>query len=352
MNILFLVPYPTGEAPSQRFRYEQYLDILKDHGHTYSIKPFWNNHSWHVLYTDRTTRKVFGLVQGLVGRISCLFYLKKFDCVFVHREATPLGPPFMEWVITRFCGIPLIYDFDDSIWLPDNITNLNFISILKFRNKVNRICGWSHKISCGNSFLANYARKFNSEVIINPTTIDTQNYHIPQEAENLAPVIGWTGTHTTLPYLDPILPLLTILSERFDFIFKVICNQEPKYDLPGFQFVEWNKKKEISELNSIDIGIMPLPNTEWAKGKCGFKVLQYMALEKATVASSVGVNSSIITHGHDGLLCSTESDWLDALEKLLESYELRRQLGKNGRTTVERSYSLASNQNNFLKIFS
>jgi glycosyltransferase involved in cell wall biosynthesis len=142
------------------------------------------------------------------------------------------------------------------------------------------------------------------------------------------------------------------LSQRYRFITKVICNEKPAFELPNLQFNTWCKTTEIEDLNAIDIGIMPLPNSLWTQGKCGFKLLQYMALEKAAVASAVGVNSEIIHHGQNGLLCQDDSDWYKNLELLLQNHELRIRLGRNGRNTVEKRYSKSSNTDSFLSLFS
>ncbi len=353
MHILFLVPYPIGSAPSQRFRFEQYFSLLVKNGYSYEVRPFWDINIWHLLYCKgHLIKKIIGLIKGYWGRISCLLSINRFDKVFVHREVTPLGLPLFEYLISKVFKIPLVYDFDDTIWLHDShITRNTFLSWLKYSKKVSSICRWSHKISCGNQYLANYARQYNSIVFINPTTIDTVSYHIPQYHENDPIVIGWTGTHSTIPYLEMLLPALEELSTKQYFIFKVICNVPPTFNLPGLKFIEWKKEQEIEDLNSIDIGIMPLVDNAWTKGKCGFKILQYMALKKATIASAVGVNTEIIDHGHNGLLCSNQSEWLYSLELLMLDEALRTRLGQNGRTLVEQKYSVVSNSANFLKLF-
>jgi len=352
MKILFLAPYPIGEAPSQRFRFEQYFDTLVSQGFTYEFKSFWNDRSWEILYKKgHIVKKIFGLIMGYAGTLKCLFHLSSFDLIFIHREVTPLGPPFIEWLICKILKKQLVYDFDDAIWLQSQISIApDPLSMLKWRQKVGAICKWSYKISCGNPYLSDFARLYHSNVVLNPTTIDT-DYHKPKHLQNNPPILGWTGSHSTMPFLETLIPLLKKLRADHDFIFRVISDVAPTFELPGLQFVEWKKEQEIEVLNSIDIGIMPLPDSPWSKGKCGFKILQYMALEKATVASAVGVNIEIIDHGHNGLLCSNESDWLICLEQLLSDQELRTRLGKNGRTLVKQKYSVTSNRSNFLKLF-
>ena len=134
--------------------------------------------------------------------------------------------------------------------------------------------------------------------------------------------------------------------------FIVIADKAPDLrDIPSMKFVPWNSETEIDDLQRLDIGLMPLPDDEWSKGKCGFKALQYMALEIPTIASPVGVNKKIIEHGVNGLLCETAQEWEDALVKCLETPELRKKIGRNGRQTVLEHYSVLSNASNFLSLF-
>jgi len=362
-RILFIVPYPVGQVASQRFRFEQYLDPLKK-SHHIEIQSFYSKQTFSILYKNgHFTEKVTGFLMGILRRLSLLVRLQSFDRVFIHREAAPLGPPVFEWLIARFFKMPLIYDFDDAIWMVDDSSSTSaFFRWLKFPHKVRSICRWSHHISAGNAFLADFASEFNPNISIIPTTIDTANYHVPPEDKRQSPmdkrqpsdqllVIGWTGTHSTLPYLAPLIPILRKLQEDHPFIFKVICNQPPGFDLPGLQFVPWTKEHEISDLNSFDIGVMPLPDTNWAKGKCGFKILQYLALQIPSIASPVGVNCQIIKHGQNGFLCQSDEDWLTYLKTLLIDPKLRARLGASGRETVIHSYSTRAVANDFFSLF-
>ena len=352
MKILFLVPYPPNTAPSQRFRFEQYLDSLSGNGHTFEMVSFWDQSSWSILYSYRNNfKRMLGLLRGYWRRVALLKKLHRFDIIFIHREATPLSVPWMEWYIKNCTKTPIIYDFDDAIWMQETSSKNLLVNLVNRNRKVKAICKWSHTVSCGNSYLAAYAVKFNPQVQIIPTTIDTQNYHIPLDSDNRQLTIGWTGSHSTLPYLTPLIPTLKKLQEQHNFVFTVICNHEPDFEMPGLRYVRWTQKDEIKELNSIDIGIMPLPDTDWSRGKCGFKILQYMALEKAAVASAVGVNRDIIQHGQNGLLCYKQPDWSDNLTLLIEDVNLRRKLGVNGRATVERHYSKSAITPPFLSLF-
>jgi glycosyltransferase involved in cell wall biosynthesis len=165
-------------------------------------------------------------------------------------------------------------------------------------------------------------------------------------------VIGWTGSHSTLKYLRLLQPVLQKLENQFDQVsFLVIADQQPQLRLSRLDFIKWNPITEIEDLLKIDIGIMPLPDDEWSKGKCGFKALQYMALEIPAVISPVGVNIEIISEGIEGFLCRTDEEWLVVLGKLIQDATLREALGKRGRKKIIDSYSVSSNTSNFLSLF-
>ncbi len=223
---------------------------------------------------------------------------------------------------------------------------------LKAYWKVNYCMKWASKISAGNDYLANYAKQYNSNVQIIPTTIDTEFHHsISCNHEQNKTVIGWTGTHTTMHYLNELIPVLIELEETFDFTFLVISNEEPMFELRSLAFIKWEKETEIQDLAKMNIGVMPLQKDIWSEGKCGFKGLQYMALEIPTIMSPVGVNTTIVQDGINGFLASSLEEWKEKLILLLKDKELRKNLGKAGRKTVEERYSVKANQEKYLGLF-
>jgi len=354
-KILFLFPYPHATAGSQRFRFEQYVGFLEKEGFSYTLKSFLAPKTWNILYKDKFFfQKVAGILGGFLRRFFLLFSVWQYDFVFIHREATPIGLPWVEWAIAKLFRKKMIFDFDDAIWLPNTSDQNKIVAKIKFHEKTGFICKWAYKVSAGNAYLADYARKYSSNVHINPTTIDTQNWHNPDLITKIQyekPVIGWTGTHSTIQYLYFLLPILEKLSQKFDFTFLVISDKKPDFQLPNLKYMAWSKATEIADLAQMDIGVMPLEDDVWAKGKCGFKALQYMAMEVVPVISPVGVNTEIVEQGINGFLAQTEQEWLNALEKLLLDSNLRKQLGKNARQTVVDRYSVQANRANFLGFF-
>lgn len=351
-RVLFLVPFPIGEAPSQRFRFEQYFPILKKNNIDFQVEPFLSLKTWEILYKPRKFGlKILGVLQGFWRRILLLSQLKNFDFVFIHREAVPIGPPWFEFLIAKVYKKKIIYDFDDAIWMPNTSSTNKFFSVLKrFKNTIN-ICHWAYKLSCGNDYLKQFASQFNSNAFYNPTTIDTENHHkVRKDSFNEIPVIGWTGTITTNQYIEDFVPILDKIIVQFPFKLLVISNVKPKIERPYFEFIKWKKETEIEDLLQFDIGIMPLKNDKWANGKCGFKALQYLSLGIPTVASNVGVNSKIVLNNINGYLCDNEKDWENNLCKLLSHKDLWKTFGEKGIEKVEQEYSVKSNTANFLAL--
>jgi glycosyltransferase involved in cell wall biosynthesis len=356
-KILFIVPYPEKNSPSQRFRFEQYFDLLHEHGFSFSVSSFLNRGNWKI-FSERgkTLLKCSALLQGFGKRLYDLIRIPSYDYIFIHREATPMGPPVFEWVVRCLFQKRMVYDFDDALWITDKLNESPLERRLKWRQKINLICQWSLKISCSNDYLRQHALRFNKNVFYLPTTIDTEKHHnrsLFHSAKNNSSItIGWTGSYSTLKYLKEVESVLDeILDEHKNVTFLVIADRRPSLAVRAYDFLPWSAATEIQDLLNIDIGIMPLPDDEWTRGKGGFKCLQYMALEIPTVASKVGANSAIIDHGLNGFLVSNKHEWKRHLNELIVNKSLRTSLGQAGRTKVQERFSVASNSGVFLSLF-
>ena len=352
-KIYFIVPYPTAQAPSQRFRFEQYYAILDKAHYTYHISPFLDMQAWSILYKPgHFALKIWKILLGFFRRCLDLFTMADYDYVFIHREATPIGPPIFEWFIAKVLRKKIIYDFDDAIWLENSSTYNRIVAGIKWHSKVGAICKWSHKVSCGNDFLADYARQFNTNVVVNPTTIDTEHLHNQVKDQHTPTLtIGWTGTHSTSQYLHDIVHILQKLEQTFDFTFLVISNAEPTFNLRSLRYIHWNKDTEIEDLLQFNIGIMPLRDDDWSRGKCGFKALQYMSLGIPALVSPVGVNTKIVDSNVNGMICNNPTEWEASISAFLTDAHLRVQLGIAARAQIVKHYSVLSNTSNFLGLF-
>ena len=352
-RVVLICPYPIGMAPSQRFRFEQYLDFLSDNGFEITVKPFLDQSTWSLLYKKGLFhRKTVGMVKSALKRFYLLFQLKHYDFVFMHREAMFFGPPILEWLIIKVFKKHVLYDFDDAIWLKNHSDSNAFLSITKWYSKVHSICKWVDVVQCGNQYLVDFALKYNSNVFVVPTSIDTEGMHNQTINYNRKVLtIGWTGSHSTMHYLGELVPVLKRLEEKYTFHFRVISDRNPNLPLMSFYYCKWDKANEIADLSLIDIGVMPLKDNEWSEGKCAFKGLQYMALGIPTVMSPVGVNKTLVNHMVNGVLASSEDEWYKALELFILDSNKRKSIGLEGQKTVLENYSVESLKTTYLNLF-
>lgn len=353
-KILFISPYPFNKAPSQRFRFEQYLEFFEENGFEITLEPFLGEKTWKILFSQGNyVRKFIGGLKGILNRLRVIGMIHKFDLIFIHREASFIGPAIFEKIYAKLARGRIIYDFDDAIWLLDVSEENKSLSWLKKPMKASDIIKLSAHVICGNNFLASFAKQYNPNVTVIPTTIDT-NYHLPcNKILRNTTTIGWTGTNTTIKHFNSILPVFEKLYMKLGgkVKFALISNKPVPNPPVPLEYIPWSKDSEIEDLCKFDIGIMPLPDNIWAKGKCGFKGLQYMALEIPTVMSPVGVNTEIISDGINGFLASTEEEWIEKLSLLVENPDLREKFGKMGRQTVVDKYSVESQKERYLEVF-
>lgn len=352
-KVLFIVPYPVRHAPSQRFRVELFEPYLQNVGIDYKIAPFMDAHTWKILYKNGSAiQKVWGIIKGYLKRIkTVLFDVHGYDYIFVHREGAPMGPPVFEWVVAKLWRKKMIYDFDDAIWIPNTSTENKLAAALKAFWKVKYLCKWSHAVLTGNDYLREYAQQYNNNVILMPTCVDMQRQHNKVKEHNDGQVtIGWTGSHSTLPYLNEVMGVLQYAEQELNTRFVLIANKKPELPLKNWQFIHWNEATEIDDLLKIDVGIMPLKDDKWSEGKCGFKLIQYLSLGIPAVASPVGVNKVIIENGVNGFLCSTPDEWKTAVKKLVEDLGFRQRSGLAGHKKMQEEYSTEANYKKLIQV--
>jgi len=353
-KILFIAPHRPERAPSQRFRFEQYLNFLRSRGFNCSYSFLVSARDDRCFYSrGKSLIKIFILLKHFFIRLLNVLKANSYDIIFIHRESFFVGPAIFEALLGR-SKAKLIFDFDDSIW-QKNISEANKkYGFLKNYNKTAKIISLADMVFAGNQHLADYAKNYNSNVLIVPTTIDTEIYkRIPGQTKSEKICIGWSGSVSTIQHFEYSIGFLLKIKERFGekIVFKVIGGESYFNEKLGIKGLAWNKNDEIKELSSFDIGIMPLPDDEWARGKCGLKGLQYMALAIPTIMSPVGVNNEIIHDGVNGFLAANEQEWILKLSRLIESEELRKEIGQAGRQTVIEWYSVVSQKERYLSLF-
>jgi glycosyltransferase involved in cell wall biosynthesis len=354
--VLFVVPYPLGKAPSQRFRVEQFLTVLDKAGISYKVVPFLDDKTGAIIYKPgKVLQKAVGTLMGYFRRLKLvLTEAGKYDFVFIHREAAPLGPPMFEWMLAKVLGKKFVFDFDDAIWIPNTSKENAIADGLKCFWKTGSICKMAYRVAGGNRFLMNYANgnRSGGDAVFLPTVVDMERKYSPtKEIGHGKPTVGWTGSHSTLHYLDKVMPALAKLEKEVPFTFVLIADKTKELPLGDVRFYPWNPTSEIDDLLRIDIGIMPLEADPWSEGKCGFKLIQYLSLGIPAVASPVGVNGDIIRVGENGYLAATEEEWIAHLRLLLEDVALRKRLGLQGKEDMKRTYSISSQEQTFINLF-
>jgi glycosyltransferase involved in cell wall biosynthesis len=352
-KVLFIANHRLDRSPGQRFRFEQYLDFLNQNGYDWELSNIISEKDDVILYQKgKFVQKALIAAKSWRKRWKDAKRANQFDIIFVFREALLTGSSSFERKFGESTA-KVIFDFDDAIWLPNVSAGNRALQVFKKPSKTESIISYADMVFAGNPYLADFAKQYCSNVNVIPTTIDT-TYHIRKtENSNDRICIGWTGTQTTMKYLEVLKPIFIELQKEYGnkIYFKIICDQP--WSLDGIDLVneKWNKSKEIEQLASIDIGVMPLTEDAWSLGKCGFKGLQYMAMESAAILSPVGVNKDIIDHEKNGFFAETPEDWMRTLSLLIENKEIRINVGREARKTIEARYSVKAYQSKYLKYF-
>ncbi len=341
MKILALVPSEHDVNPGQRYRIEQWEPLLRGYGIELVYSPFSFPALTKVIYRPRhLLTKASYMIAACLRQASSVFRAHHFDLIYLFREAALLGPALLESLIA-WQGIPVVYDFDDAIFVPYKSPSNSYLSYLKCFGKTESICRRARHVIVGNDYLRDYALQHNSDVTVIPTTIDTNAYRpeLRQPRPDGVPVVGWTGSYSSYQYLELVFPALQRLAKKQHFRLVVVGTEAPIVRGVDVEFRPWRSETEVRDLADLDVGIMPLPDDPWSRGKCGLKALQYMALGIPPVVSPVGANREIVKHGISGFHAVTEDDWIEKLGQLLANRALRQRFGREARKTVEEEYS-------------
>lgn len=345
-RMLVLCPYPQGVAAGQRLKYEQYLDDWRAAGWDIEVSSFMDRATWDVVWDKgHYPRKAFGVLCGYLRRFRDLWRLRNYELVYVFLWATPLGTSLWERTVRRLAP-RLIYDMEDSIGTASPPAQSRIRSLLgplfDRTGKVRFLARSADTVIVASPFLVEPARAMGAvKVACIPPSLESQRI-VPAPVgrpENPVPVIGWTGTFSSRLYLEMINPVFRALAQRRQFVLRVIGNFD--YALDGVQLdvVRWSAAREAEDLQSLDIGVYPLVDDEWTRGKAGLKIIQYHMAGLPCVASDVPLSRQQLRDDETGFLVSSEAEWVDRLERLIDDRALRRRMGRAGRIEAERLYS-------------
>lgn len=327
------------EAASTRQRLLQFLPEFERAGIEVDYHPLLGDAYVRGLATGKPPSRL-AIGRDYARRIRQLLRSPSYDLIWIYAELFPWLPSGFERLAFRK-GRPVIYDCDDAFFVPyDNHPNTLVRSILG--GKLQPLMAGAVTCCCGNRYLRDYAAQFCPRTMILPTVVDTARYR-PATPQDRAPVIGWIGSPTTWPNVRPLLPLLAELCRAHEVRMHAVgagtAADSDRFD--GLNLVEWSEASEIAEVQAMDIGIMPLDDLPFQRGKSGYKLIQYMACGLPVVASPVGVNAEIVG-ATEGFLASSEAQWRVALTTLIGDAGLRRAMGAAGRARVKADYSLAT----------
>ncbi|MCX7954827.1 MAG: glycosyltransferase family 4 protein [Bacteroidales bacterium] len=355
-NILILCPYPKDRAPSQRLKFEQYYTFFEENGFKITISSFVNIKFWNILYQKgKVIKKIYYTLVGYLVRIRDLFRIHKFDVVYIHLWATPLGPPIYEFFI-KLLAKKIIYDIDDMVFLGHSSEANKHFKFLKGQQKMIYLMKIAdHVITC-TPYLDAFVRKFNKNTTDISSSINTDVYTLKQSLKFNDPiVIGWSGSHSTSKYLKILEPVFIELKKRkLNFVVHVIGDKNFKFNNPEIPVFckEWDLNSEVSDLQKFDIGVYPLPEEEWVLGKSGLKAIQYMALGIPTIATAIGANFRIIKHHYNGFLIEKNNilQWTDVIIYIANNYKLAKKIGINARNTVIQHFSVEALKHKYLQV--
>lgn len=349
MRVLLLSRYGRLGA-SSRLRYFQYLPFLTESGIDVVTAPFFNATYIKSIVNAKKKNQAFSILISYGLRLWNLIRHRSIDLIWIEYETFPWFPFFIEKLLWK-SEVPIVVDYDDAIFHKYDLSNKHFVRMF-LGKKIARIMRHARTVLVGNPYLKEYALSVGSkDVVYLPTVIDINRYIFDAPFIDDTFKVGWIGSPTTSKYLNPIQPVMEKLNE--EGVINVIIIGGGDFYMGGVpnRLIKWSEDTEVAAISEFDVGIMPLPDNPWEKGKCGYKLIQYMACGKPVVASPVGANKEIVDHGVNGFLAESKDEWLMALTTLRDNPDLRTKMGKAGRKKVEKKYSLQTTAPELISVF-
>ncbi len=337
MKLCFF-PKTASIGPSSRYRIYQYLPYLSAAGIRTQVYPLFGPAYFTMIEVRpkwvQTLVKMAYTILRFLKRVFDILSISPGDLVVIEGQLFPYCPPIVEKMLAR--RNRFIVELDDAIYLTP-----------WHGRKIPAVLRFSSGAIVGNAMLARYARTHTSTVSVFPTVVDTDRFRpgpVGRASSSMSVdksiTIVWIGLAFNFAYVEMLVPVFQRLQSEYDIVFRVICSRPPLLPDVRMEFRPWTYETEVEDLQKSDIGVMPLIDNEWAQGKCGLKLLQYMAVGLPSVASPVGVNCEIVREGDNGFLAKAAEDWYQHLALLCRDVELRKRVGRSARATVESQYSL------------
>lgn len=344
LEVVAYVPYPSAGA-SSRYRVYQFADRLAALGIRLDVRPFHDDATFARLYrAGRLVGKVADFTRGAVRRWNELDSAGRYDACLVHREAWPfVGHAALERLMSR--QPRCVFDFDDALFLPNVSPTHQAFARLKATDQCEWLVSRARGVAAGNAWLAAWARGVRpsaaaDSVVVVPTAVDTAAWSPRPSRPAGPPRLVWIGSHTTVSYLDPLRPALQRLSRQHPGLELHVIGG--RFAVEGVRVIEheWSLENEVRQVGACDIGLAPLPDDDWSRGKCGLKLLLYMSLGLPSVASPVGVNLEMVSDDVNGRLVADSDACVEAVSRLIGDPLERVRLGSAARRTVEERYSV------------
>ena len=340
IRILFLTRYQQ-RAASSRLRCYHYIELLQKAGFTVEVSPLLNDSYVRAIHA-REKIDYIEIAWSYARRVLALLRSRLYDIIWVEKEALPWLPAWSEMGLFSIAGVKIVLDYDDAIFHAYD-ANPNWLVRASLGRKIERLMSLADLVVVGNRYLGDRARASGARMIAQlPTVVDVRRYASRPAEPNLHFfTVGWIGSPLTSGYLEIVRPALADLAKNMPV--KIVVIGGAPSALAGMIPVEhrmWSVETEAKDVSQLDVGIMPLPNGLWEQGKCGYKIIQYMASWLPVVASPVGANTQIVEPGITGFLAGSLASWTSALLFLWQHPDLRREMGIAGRRKVEQQYSL------------
>jgi glycosyltransferase involved in cell wall biosynthesis len=336
LNVLALASYPE-EAAATRYRLSQFVEPMAARGIRLEVRPFLTSDTFARMYrSSEWAATMAGALRVLPRRIADIGRARSADVVFVQREAMMFGPPLVETLAARAGRVPLVLDLDDPTYISYvSPTYGRVAQLLKWPSKTDALIRSARLVTCGNAVIADHVRALGTRALLVPTVVDTKRFcpRAERPAGAGPPVLGWVGTHSTFPFLASLAPVLEELARRHRFRLRIVGSGQRGFDVHGVEteVLDWDLHREVEDFQSIDIGLYPIAENEWSRGKSALKSVQYLAVGVPFVVSPVGAAADIGVAGATHLAARSHEEWLDALGRLIAEPALRQTLGEAGR---------------------